>query len=72
MERTKLLKRATLITVVITITLFTVSWLVGHDAISEFTGAAGTVMVVVSGVMAFIWYQEMNKASRNNSSSEGK
>ncbi|MGP4993699.1 hypothetical protein [Glutamicibacter ardleyensis] len=69
---TRILKKWTLITFTIGLVLSTISWQATNEQVTSFTGAAGVLVLVVTAVMAFIWKQEIDKASgrKNNSSNE--
>lgn len=62
-KNTKTMKRVTLWTVAVIMALFTFSWLTTNDAIADFVGTLGLILVPVAGVMAFIWMQEIDKAT---------
>lgn len=69
---TRILKKWTLIAFAMGVVLSTISWLATNEQVTSFTGAAGVLVLVVTAVMAFIWKQEIDKASgKNNSSNEG-
>lgn len=70
---TRVFKKWTLIAFAIGVVLSTISWQATDEQVTSFTGAAGVLVLLITAVMAFIWKQEIDKASgrKNNSSNKG-
>lgn len=68
-----IMKRWTLTAVGLPIALYGLSWITTSEAVADFTSTAGMVMLPVTGVMAFIWKQEIDKATgkKKSESTEG-